>query len=128
MNAFNNIIYYFFSANPGKTFTYSFLIIAIAVLLIGLAIAIKYTLYRHKEDKSFRKIFKPWVPGLIAVAILMLLYIFFRSNQVPMLSMRFFLYLLVAISIYQFAGLTYAYTKKYPDLKAKKLKKKKKNK
>ncbi|MBD3327708.1 hypothetical protein GF340_00205 [Candidatus Peregrinibacteria bacterium] len=128
MNTFNNIIYYFFNANPGKTFTYSFLIIAIAILLAGLAIAIKYNLYKHKEDKSFRKIFKPWLPGLIAVAVLLLLYIFFRSNQVPMLSMRFFLYLLVAISIYQMAGLIYAYTKKYPDLKKKKLNKKKKGK
>jgi amino acid transporter len=128
MNTFNNIIYYFFSANPGKTFTYSFLIIAIAILLIGLAIAIKYTIFKHKEDKPFRKIFKPWVPGLVTIAILLLLYIFFRSNQVPMLSMRFFLYLLVAISIYQFAGITYAYTKTYPELKAKKLIKKKKGK
>lgn len=105
---------YLLDPTPGSANHYYIpLIITFALLMIGGVLCKKY-LRQHKKDQALRKLFKNTSRNLMALGIIGLLLIAIRYENLPYLSMRFFLWLLVIITIVFFAKTIYTYIKKYP--------------
>lgn len=114
METFNQIVLYFFSPLPGREFLYY---IPITILILGLFILSLYlSVYsrKHKDNKAFKKTFRSYPGKLQLMAVLLGIYGLLRYYYVPLFSMRFLLYVLVAITIYVLYSLIQAYRKKYP--------------
>jgi phosphatidylserine synthase len=114
MEAFNQIILYFFSPLPGREFTYYIPLIILIVALLITSIYIPLYIKNHKEDKGFKKVFRGYPATLQLMAFLLALYTLFRYYYVPFFSMRFLLYLLIIVTGYLIYSLIRAYYKKYP--------------
>lgn len=114
MNFINQVILYFFTPNPGRTFGYYILVEAIIIILLGLALAVFLYSRKHKDDKAFKKLFRNFPTKFIIIAVLLGLYLLCRYYLVAFFSMRFMLYILIGATIYVVYSATYTYFKKYP--------------
>ena len=119
MNLVLNSLNYFFSPSPGKHFAYYIPLLVFAILLIALAIAIFIMVKQAKSDKAFRHIFKSYPQKLVIIGACLGLYLGCRYEQIPFLSTRFVLFIILAIAaIFLFLmGRSYLYT--YPQEKKK---------
>lgn len=105
---------YLFDPTPGsKNHYYIPLIIIFAIFIIGSILCKKY-LKKHKKNQALRRLFKNTPRNLMTIGIIGLLLLAIRYENLPYLSMRFFLWLLIIITIVFFAKTIYTYTKKYP--------------
>lgn len=95
MNTIVEFLNYFFSLNPGPAFANQW----IYWVLIGLSTLLAFYLFyiiKSKSDKALKKLLKPYPSRLLLINILIMLYIFLRTSNVQVFSMRIVLYLLIA--------------------------------
>lgn len=117
MQTLNNFILYLFNPSPGRSFEYYYFIGAIIAILIILGITLYIYIKKNRDDKTFRKLFKKYPSKLWTLAVLLALYLFIRYNYVPFFSMRFLLYILLAVTVYRGYQITNTYLKIYPEAK-----------
>ncbi|MFA7685301.1 MAG: hypothetical protein WCX95_00690 [Candidatus Gracilibacteria bacterium] len=110
MSALKNFFYYFFQAIPGTKFNYYIPIAIFIVLLLVIAIATS-VIYRNKKktDFAFKRLFKNLSKRLILIAILSLVYLLVRYENIPYFSMRIWLYAIIALFLF----FAYRYIKAY---------------
>jgi len=106
-NLIKNIYFYFFEALPGTNF--NFYIPSVILLLILVAASIYLKVYLKSAEKNYKKLFRDTPAKLLNVSFFLGLYLFFRSTNVYLLSMRFWMYLIFAYLIY----LAYNHFKKF---------------
>lgn len=110
MTTVKNFFYYFFRAVPESNFSYHIpLAIFIALLLIG-AIVFSF-IYRTKKktDFAFKRLFRNLVKRLILFAVLLMIYLLVRYENIPYFSMRIWLYLIMGLVLF----FAYRYIKIY---------------
>lgn len=96
MNTIVEFLNYFFSFNPGPAFANQWiywLLIGISTLL---AFYLVYLLRTNKSDKTLKRSIKKYPSRLLLINILIMLYIFLRTSNVQVFSMRIIVYLLIA--------------------------------
>lgn len=117
METFNQIILYFFSPLPGREFIYYIPLIILVVALLAGSLYISWFSRKNKNNKAFKKTFKSYPGKLQLMGFLLALYVLFRYYYVPVFSMRFLLYILIAVTAYLLYVMVKAYRKKYPQEK-----------
>lgn len=127
MQTLNSFILYFFQPFPGRTFQYYTFAGILIILLIVLGIVLKLFIAKNRDDKSFRKLFKKYPKKLWYMSILLGVYLLVRYAQVPILSMRLFLYIILAAVAYLFYQIISTYLKDYPEEKKRRLARKSQN-
>lgn len=118
---------YLFKLNPGSPFSFYIpLIIFFAVIAI-FAFAVKRYI-RYKKETSLKKLFKNAPKRLGQFAVSGILLLIFRQQNIPFVSMRILLMVLI-LGIFAFIGKTaYLYWKIYPELLKKEQEREKKKK
>lgn len=113
MNTIVDFLNYFFSFNPDATFSNQWiywLLISISTLL---AFYLVYLRKQNKTSKELKKVLKKYPSRLLLINILIMLYIFLRTSNVQLFSMRILLYLLITWLLWTI----YQIYKKYISLK-----------
>lgn len=109
---------YLFKLNPGSPFSFYIPLIILFAVLAIFAFAVKRYI-RHKKEASLKKLFKNVPKRLGQFAVSGILLLIFRQQNIPFVSMRLILILLL-IGIFAFLGKTaYDYWKVYPVLSEK---------
>ncbi|MGL5831543.1 MAG: hypothetical protein ACRCZE_05365 [Candidatus Altimarinota bacterium] len=113
MNTVIDFLNYFFSLNPGTAFANQW----IYWVLIGFSTFLAFYLFyliRNKTDKNLKKLIKPYPSRLLLINILIMLYIFLRTSNVQVFSMRMVLYILIAWLLWTFYKIYHNYFVVYP--------------
>lgn len=114
MNTVLKLIRYFFHPIPGSPFQFYIPLIILAVLLIGLGVAVRYYIKKKKrEDKAFRKLFGGLSISCYWFAALILGNLFGRYERFPLLGARFILFGTIILALYTFGKAIYRYKKVY---------------
>lgn len=110
MSALKNFFHYFFQSIPGTEFRYYIPLAIFIVLLLVAALAFSL-IYRTKKktDFAFKRLFKNLPKRLILIAILSLVYLLVRYENIPYFSMRIWLYVIIGLFIF----FSYRYLKAY---------------
>lgn len=118
MQPLGDFIRYFFNPFPGPM-TNTFLVIAIvlALLIFGASIGLRIILKNKKEDKIFRKMFRSLPRKMQTVAILLGLYILARYLNMPYITIRFLMYILLGVEVYLIYKYAKVYLQEYPEMK-----------
>jgi cytochrome c biogenesis factor len=119
MSIIYEILSYIFSPNPGKPFYYYLFLLILAVLLIAVSIYLSFLVKKSKEDKTFKRLFRKYPANLITVAICILIYLGARYTQVPFLSARFLLFIVLITLIVIAVRISNTYINIYPAEKKK---------
>lgn len=117
METFNSIVGYIFSPFPGRSFGYYILVIVIVIALFLLDLFIRIYIRKNKDDKIFRKLFRGFPSKIELLALSLAGYLIARYFNVAFLSMRMFLYLLLALVVFLIYLLASTYLKDYPEAK-----------
>lgn len=117
MQTLNDIILHFFNPIPGQNFQYYIPLYILIAILIILAAGIIVFSKRSKDNKAFKKLFRSYPSKLGIIAGLFIVYVSVRYYSVAFFSMRFLLYVLIAITIYIFYSMIKTYISKYPEEK-----------
>ena len=117
MSFINDFIAYVFTPFPGKNFDYFWLIMAIIIILIAGSVFIRIYSAKHKDDKAFKKLLRPYRSKLDLLSVLLIIYLLCRNYGVPFLSMRFLLYIMLGVTAITIFLLMKKYIKEYPQLK-----------
>lgn len=114
IQAFEDLLGYFFNFNPPTRFPLQNIVWAILAfnLLAGIIMLIRI---RMSKDKHLNKILQPFPTRLITIEALLGLNLFSRLNRVEVLSMRLFMYLLIVWLIVSYIQIGLAIFKKYPE-------------
>lgn len=96
MNTIVEFLNYFFSMNPGTAFANQWIYWLIIGTSTLLAFYLFYLVKSNKTEKNLKKSLKKYPSRLLLINILILLYIFLRTSNVQLFSMRVILYALVA--------------------------------
>lgn len=111
------IVSYLFSPIPGSLFSYSTTLYIYAGALFISAILIKVLITIKKNNKALKKVLRVTPSEFIWSAIILVILTASRTKGVPYLSMRFLLFIILALSFF-YIGLTiYKMIKKYPEMK-----------
>lgn len=114
MSTVLKLIRYFFHPIPGSPFQFYLPLIILAILLIGLGVAIRYYIKKKKrEDKSFKKLFGGLPIASYWFATLILGNLFGRYERFPLLGARFILFGTIILALYTFGKAIYQYKKVY---------------
>lgn len=114
MQTINDIISYVFHPNPGRSFSYYIVLLALIVFFLGFSIFLKIYIKKNKNDKAFKKLFRNYPGRFQLVTLFLILYLFFRYYAVVFLSMRIFLYIILLSGVMVIYAMGNAYLKKYP--------------
>lgn len=104
---------YVFDLTPQSNFRY---VIAFAIFFALIFVggwALKRYL-KYKKDPVLKKILKRFPARFYGLAIIGEILLILRSQSIPLFSMRFFLFMLIAIIIILVARSMYLYKKLYP--------------
>ncbi|MBN1494550.1 hypothetical protein JW911_02295 [Candidatus Peregrinibacteria bacterium] len=91
---------YLFSPIPGAAFNYTLWIIIYGSALILAAILLKVFFSMNKNNKALKRTFRSAPGQLVWCGISIIMLALSRSSGIPYLSMRFFLFAVIALSIY----------------------------
>lgn len=108
---------YLFSPYPGSQFNYSNELLVYAGVLIVLGMIIKTILIIKKENKALKKTIRTVPSEFIWSGLILTVVVLSRTSAIPYLSMRFLLYIVVALSFFYIGLLIYRLIKKYPEMK-----------
>lgn len=110
MDATKNFFMYFIKSTPGTEFKYYIPLALFAALLLILAV-ISSVVYRNrkKTDFAYKRLFKNLSRRLILIAILVIVYLLVRYENIPYFSMRLWIYMIGALFLY----FAYRYIKTY---------------
>ena len=117
MDTLKNLVKYIINMDPGRDFNYYIVLFVLAALLIGASIYFFVTIKQNKDDKMFRKLFKKYIVKLPILAACFLLYTGARYTQIPVLSARLVLYILLAILAIYIYKIVNSYLNVYPQMK-----------
>jgi hypothetical protein len=108
---------YLFSPFPGSQFNYSTEMLIYAGILIVLGFVVKAILIVKKHNKALKKSLKSSPSEFIWTGLILIVITLSRTNAIPYLSMRFLLYLIIALSLLYIGLLIFRLVKKYPEMK-----------
>ncbi len=110
-----NFLRYLFEQVPGKNFSFypHFIVLIIILLISGIAFSIIYK-KKKKEDPAFKKLFSKISTRLILFALLFIVLLLVRFENIPYFSMRIWLYLTVLIFIFLSYRTIRVYKVNYP--------------
>ena len=110
MSAVKNFFSYFFQSIPGTEFRY-YILLAIFIVLLLIAAIASSVVYRNKKktDFAFKRLFKNLTKRLVLIAMLLLVYIMVRYENIPYFSMRIWLYVILGVFLF----FAYRYAKLY---------------
>lgn len=111
------IFSYLFSPIPGSNFNYDLYLYIYAGLLILIGIIIMILIKINKENKAFKKTYSSAPSQFIWLGFILLILVASRTNGIPYMSMRFLLFIAIAISVYYIVKNISLYFKKYPEMK-----------
>lgn len=117
MSLINDFVAYVFTPFPGRNFSYFAVIVGLIVILIAISVLIRLYGRKNKDDKAFKKVIRPYKSKLDLLSACLIVYLLCRYYGLPLLSMRFLLYILLAVTIITIYFLIKKYTKDYPQLK-----------
>lgn len=96
-----NILSYFFSPAPGSEFSYyPHLLVLAALLIVGSIIFASIYKKRKKYDFAFKRLFKSVSGRSLTLAIILLVIIAIRYENIPYFAMRFWLYIALLWFLY----------------------------
>lgn len=109
-----DFLQYLFEPTPTEPFTlYIPVLIVCGILFVGSF----FVPYFYKNNQTLKGLIR-YFPGRLRLsAILMLLYLGVRYQELPFLSMNFFFYLIIFIFLVFLAKLLYILLRKYPKAK-----------
>lgn len=111
------IVSYLFSPIPGSAFNYWLYVYIYASVLIALAIGFIVLIKIKKDNKALRKTYKSAPSEFLWMGITIAILTASRTNGIPYLSMRFLLFIIVALSFYYIIKNIHRLFKKYPEMK-----------
>ena len=114
-----DLINYIFSPSPGKAFNYYLFLLVLAALLIAFSAYLFMLVKKAKEDKTFKKLFRKYPGNLITISVCILIYLGARYTQVPFLSTRFLLFIVLGTLIFFAVQMVNTYINIYPREKKK---------
>jgi hypothetical protein len=117
MSFINDFVAYVFTPFPGKNFSYYTAVIVLIIILIGGSVLIRLYGRKNKDDKAFKKVVRPYKSKLDLLSAFLIIYLLCRYFGIPLLSMRFLLYILLAVTVITICLLIKKYIKDYPKLK-----------
>jgi len=119
MEPINNFLVYMFEKAPSQAFNfYQELLIISAILIIsGIGFSFFYN-KKRKTDPAFKRLFKSVGGKLQIFGLTFLILIGLRYEQIPYFSMRLWLYLTIAIFLYQTIKTFKIFKVEYPIEKA----------
>jgi len=105
-----NILNYIFTANPGHAYTYYFVFVPLAILLIafGFQARMKYNKLK-REDYAYKRLFKSMHSRSMMLGLLILFLVLIRFEQIPYFSMRIWSYAVLGLVVW----LAYKYIQKF---------------
>lgn len=110
-----NALNYFFSPTPGSEFSYyTHLLILAALLIVGSLIFASIYKKRKKYDFAFKRLFKSVSGRSLTLAIILLVIIAVRYENIPYFAMRFWLYVALLWFLYLIVKYLMVYFKDYP--------------
>jgi len=115
METVKSIFFYFFGKTPGTEFSYYIPLSILCGLLIIGAIVFSF-IYRRKKktDFAFKRLFKNISKRMVIVAILFIILMLIRYQNIAYLSMRFWMYVVGMVFLYFVYSFTKTYLKVYP--------------
>ena len=115
MDTVKNFFEYFFNRMPGQEFKY-YLPAAILVTLLLIAAISFSVIYnkKKKEDFAFKRLFKKTSSRLIIFALLFLVLLGVRFENIPYFAMRIWLYATAAFFLYFIYKTVKTYKVDYP--------------
>jgi cell division protein FtsW (lipid II flippase) len=119
MSTIYALLSYTFAPSPGKPFYYYLFLLILAALLIAFSVYLTVAVKKAKEDKTFKRTFRKYPANLITIAICLLIYLGARYTQVPFLSARFLLFIVLITLIIIVVRMIGAYMTDYPREKKK---------
>lgn len=111
------ILSYLFSPIPGPVFNYIEILLVYSGLLVLTGILLKVIFIVKKTNRALKRTLKTAPSQFIWCGIIIGLLALSRTNGVPYLSMRFILFVFVALSIFYIGKSVYRMIKVYPELK-----------
>lgn len=108
---------YIFSPMPGLNLGYTTHLIVYSIVLVVAAIALKILIRFKKDNKALRKTWRTAPSQFLWIGLIIAILAASRFNAIPYLSMRFLLYLALALSLYYVFINIYKYFTKYPKMK-----------
>lgn len=110
MNKVLAILKYFFATSPAGEFHF-YIPLAILIGLLAIASIAQAVIYKNKKknDFAYKRLFKNLSKRFVTFAVLFLVYILARYENIPYFSMRIWLYVIGLIGLY----IAYRYIKKY---------------
>lgn len=114
METIKNVLAIVFDPTPPASIYSNAFFILSALLLAG-GIILKIAIHKKKKtDKAFKNQFKKYPAKLIFFAIFLTLYTLSRNYHIAFLSMRIFLYALMAGLVWLLYGMIRTFTHDYP--------------
>lgn len=101
MNTVKNFFGYFFERMPGQEFTYYMpILVLIGLLVLGaIGFSVIYN-KKKKEDFAFKRLFRKTSSQMIVFAVLFLVLLGVRYENIPYFAMRLWLYVTGAFFLY----------------------------
>ena len=106
---------YLFNTTPGSEFKYLWVCVAFFLLMVVFGQYMKFFIKKNEHKKILKRLFQGVEFKLNVTAILGLMLLFFRNQNIPYLAARPLLILMLAIGLYQLGKITYIYFKIFPN-------------
>jgi len=111
------VVSYLFSPIPGTSWNYTTWLIAYGIALCAIAVILKVVFTVYKNNKALKRTLRS-APGQFAwTGIILLILAGSRINGVPYLSMRFLLFVIIALSVFYIVKSIYKMIRVYPEMK-----------
>lgn len=111
------ILSYVFSPIPGVNLGYTTHLLIYSVVLVTVAIVLAVLIKVKRSNKALRKTWRKAPSQFLWTGLIIAMLAASRSNAIPYLSMRFLLYIALALSLYYIFINIYKYFTKYPEMK-----------
>ncbi len=108
---------YFFDPGPRSSFKYLIPLVIVVILTLAASIAFRFLLKKIREDKVFKKLFRSLPGKLQTLALLLAIYLGARYENMPFISTRIILFVLIGSEIYLIIKYAQIYLKSYPQMK-----------
>lgn len=111
------VLSYLFSPIPGSSFNYATHLYIYAGILVAVAIIFKVLIIVKKENKALKKTYRSTPGEFLWIAGILIILTASRTNGIAYLSMRFLLFIVLALSVYYIVRNIHRFFKKYPEMK-----------